>query len=129
MSFQRLKNAIDVYWVKHVAFRVAFIVAFLFSLIAVSIYAFFVFRPYFGLLVPVFLSVYYVRKYRFELQVGFRSKYWWLPLILSVLYMAFFSYHNYTTDRIDYFVFSAALCLISIGFLTYYSTRKGAGDR
>ena len=127
--WQRLKSATDSYWAKHKAFRVGFVATFLLSLIAISVYAFYlafwVFRQFFGWLVLVLLAVYFASgKYRTGLPVGFRRKYWWVPLLLSALAMAFFSYHNYTLNQIDALVFSATLCLISVGCLIYYSIRK-----
>ena len=124
MSIRRLKTIIDSCWAQHLAFRIAFVVAFLFSLVAVSIYAFSVFRPFFGWLVRVLLAIYYTSKYRTESPARFRGKYWWLPLLLSALSMAFFFYHNYTLNQIDSLLFSATLCLISIGCTLYYSSRK-----
>ncbi|MDH5770600.1 MAG: hypothetical protein OEZ25_04860, partial [Candidatus Bathyarchaeota archaeon] len=106
------------------AFRVAFVVTFLLSVMAVSIYAFSVFRPFSSWLVLVLLSVYFASgKDRTKLPAGFRGKYWWLPLALATLAMAFSSYHNYTLNQIGSLVFSATLCLISVGFLVYYYTR------
>jgi hypothetical protein len=125
---RRLKEVIDSCWARHKAFRVGFVAAFLLSLVAISVYAFYlafwVFRPFLGWLVLLFFAVYFSWKYRTALLPSFRRKYWWLPLTLTALTMAFFSYHNYTLNQIDYLVFSTALCLISVGCLIYYSLRK-----
>jgi len=107
------------------AFRVAFVATFLFSMMAISIYAISVFRPFFSWLALVLVAVYASGKYRTELRVGFRRKFWWLPLILSTLSMAFLSIHNYTLNQMDSLTFSTTLCLISVGCLVYYSVRKG----
>ena len=123
---RRLKKAIDSCWAKHRAFRVGFVVAFLLSVTAISIYAFsvLVFQPFFGWLVLVLLAVYFAGKYRTALPVGLRRKYWWVPPVLTAIAMAYFSYHNYTLNQIDALVFSITLCLISVGCLMYYSLRK-----
>jgi len=123
MVIQRVKEAIDSCWAKYKAFRIIFIAAFLFSIFAVSIYAFMVFRFFFIWSFFVFFSIYVAKEYRAE-PAGFRRKYWWLPLALTGLSMFFFSYHNYFLGKMDYFVFSAVLCLISIGCLIYYSIFK-----
>jgi len=123
MLIQRVKEAIDSFWVRYKAFRVIFIAVFIFSIFAVSIYAFMVFRFFFIQLIFVFYMIYVAKEYRAE-QAGFRRKYWWLPLALTGLSMFFFSYHNYILSKMDYFVFSAVLCLISIGCLIYYSIFK-----
>ncbi|MDH5780356.1 MAG: hypothetical protein OEZ29_07140 [Candidatus Bathyarchaeota archaeon] len=121
---RRLKRVIDSCWAEHKAFRVGFVATFLLSVIAISVYSFWVFRQYLSWLFLVFLAVYFSGKYRTALPVGFRGKHWWLPLALATIAMALFSYHNYTLNQIDSLVFSVTLCLISIGCLTYYSLRK-----
>jgi len=124
MPIRRIKVAIDSCWAKHMSFRVAFVAVFLFSIIAISVYAFVVFRPFSGWLGLVLVAVYVSGKYRTELKVGIRRKFWWLPLTLAALSLAFTSYSNYILGKIDSLLFSALLCLISVGFLIYYSTRK-----
>lgn len=124
----RLKKVIDSCWAKYKAFRVAFVVTFLFSIIAVSIYIFHLGISVLGMQFFVWLGLVLVAvlasgKWT-QLPAGFRRKYWWLPLTLTALILAFFSYHNYILNRIDFLVFSAALCLISVGCLIYYSKRK-----
>ncbi|MDH5460642.1 MAG: hypothetical protein OEX09_00230 [Candidatus Bathyarchaeota archaeon] len=121
---RRLKRVIDSCWAEHKAFRVGLVAAFLLSVIAISVYAVWVFRQYLSWLFLVFLAIYLSAKHRTALPVSFRRKYWWLPLTLATIAMAFFSYHNYTLNQLDSLVFSAALCLNSIGCLTYYSLRK-----
>ena len=125
---RRLKKVIDSCWARHKAFRVGFVAAFLLSLIAISVYAFYlafwVFRPFFSWLVLLFFAVYFSGKYRTALPLGFRRKYWWVPLVLTATLLAFFSYHNYTLNQIDSLVFSIILCLISVGCLVYYSLQK-----
>jgi len=123
MAIQRVKEALDSFWARYGAFRVIFIAVFIFSIFAVSIYALMVFRFFFIWSFFVFFMIYVAKKYRAEPD-GFRSKYWWLPLALTGLGMFFFSYSNYFLGRMDYFVFSAVLCLISIGCLIYYSIFK-----
>jgi len=123
MLIQRVKKAIDSFWVRYKAFRVIFITIFIFSIFAVSIYAFMVFRFFFIWSFFVFFMIYVAKKYRAE-PAGFRRKYWWLPLALTGLSMFFFSYLNYVLGKMNYFMFSAALCLISIGCLIYYSIFK-----
>ena len=110
------------------AFRVGFIVAFLVSIIAISVYAvylaFHVFRPFGSIIAILFLSVLFAWKYRTESQVGFRRKYWWAPLAVAAISMAFFSYHYYALNQLDSLAFTISLLLITVGTLLVYSLRK-----
>ncbi len=119
---ERLKGLIGSLWAEHKAFRVAFVVTYLSSVIAIFVYFFFVayslLQPFFSWLALVCLSV-YVASGRY--QKDSRRKYWWLPLSLTSLSLAFLSYHNYTLDRLNDLVFSAFLCIVSVGCLLYYS--------
>jgi len=119
---EKVKDLIDSLWAEHRAFRVAFVVTFLSSVIAIFVYFFFVaysfLQPLFSWLVLVCLSV-YVASGRY--QKDFRRKYWWLPLSFTSLSLALFSYHNYTLNRLNDLVFSALLCTVSVGCLLYYS--------
>lgn len=122
---ERFRTAINSCWAKYMAFRIAFVATFLISMMIISIYALSVFRPFSSWLVPVFLAVYIASgKHQIEAQAGFRRRYWWLPLILIAFAMAVNSYCSYTLNQIGYLVFSAALCIISTGFLVYYATWK-----
>jgi len=123
--FKRFKELIDSLWAKHGAFRVAFVGTFLFSIIAIPVYIFSLFQPFFqrffSLLALLFVSVLVASgKY----QKGFRRKYRWVPLSITVLISAFISFNNYITNQINDSVFSAILCLIAVGCLTYYSIKK-----
>jgi len=126
MLTQRVKKAIDSFWARYKFFRVTFIAVFIFSIFAVSIYAFMVFQFFFIWSFFVFFMIYVAKKHRAE-PAGFERKYWWLPLALTGLSMFFLSYSNYVLGKMDYFLFSTALCLISIGFLIYYSIENKKG--
>jgi hypothetical protein len=126
--WQKLKNAINFYWAEYKAFRVAFVVTFLFSIIAVSIYASYLAISVLGMQFFVWLGLVLVAilvsgKWT-QLPDGFRGKYWWLPSVLSAAAMAIYSYYCFTLNRVGCSVFSAILSLISVGCLIYYSKRK-----
>lgn len=110
------------------AFRVGFIVAFLVSIVGISVYAvylaFHVFRPLGSMLAILVLTVFISWKYRTESQVGFRRNYWWAPLILAAISMTFFSYHYYGLNQLDSLAFTISLLLISVSTLIVYSLRK-----
>ena len=110
------------------AFRVGFIVAFLVSIIAISVYAvylaFHVFRPFGSIIAILFLSVLFAWKYRTYSQVGFRRKYWWAPLVVTSTAMALLSYRHYTLNQLDSLAFTISLLLITVGFLIYLSLQK-----
>lgn len=117
---QRLKKVI---YTK--AFRVIFVVTFIISMIVFPIYAYSIFYPYFGYLLLILIAAYIVLgKHLDDLSIVFRRRYWWLELVLVTLSSAFFSYRNYALNKIRDLVFSATLCLISVGCLIYYSTLR-----
>ena len=125
MLIGRLKGLIDSLWAKHRAFRVVFVITFLLSMIAVSVYLFFItysfFQPFFSWLVLVCLSVYAASG---RYQNDSRRKYWWLPLTLTSFSLAFFSFHNYIANQLNDLAFSASLCLVGVGCLLYCSKGK-----
>jgi undecaprenyl pyrophosphate phosphatase UppP len=110
------------------AFRVGFIVTFLVSIIAISVYAvylaFHVFRPFGSIIAILSLSVLLAWKYRTDSQAGFRKKYWWAPLVVISAALAFLSYNHYTLNQLGSLAFTISLLLITVGFLIYCSLRK-----
>lgn len=122
---KRLKSFIGSLWVEHMAFRAAFVVAFLFSVIAVFVYFFFLaysfLQSYLSWLVLVCLSFFAASG---EHQNDFRRKYWWLPLTVTSFSLAFFAFHNYIVNQLSDLIFSAFLSLVAVGGLIFYFAKK-----
>jgi len=125
---RKLRKRIDSYWAQHMAFRVGFIVTFLVSIIAISVYAiylaFHVFRPFGSIIAILSLSALLAWKYRTDPQVSFRRKYWWAPLVVTSTALTFLSYHYYTLNQLYSLAFTISLLLITVGSLIYLSLRK-----
>jgi len=124
-TFERVKGLIDSLWAEHMAFRVAFVVTFLLSVIAVFVCFFFLaysfFKPYFSWLVLVCLSVFIASR---SYQNDIRRKYWWLPLTVTSFSLAFFAFHNYIVNQLNDLMFSAFLSLVAVGCLIFYFAKK-----